>query len=81
VKDYIKILQPLKSATKRLEGRGKSSCFRAIYKVIPVFEYLLHEFKQQFKPYELINYEATGALEDYFAINLRAAWAKLNDYY
>jgi hypothetical protein len=81
VKDYIKILQPLKSATKRLEGRGKSGCFGAIYEVIPVFEYLLHEFEQRYKPYELVDYEATGAPEDHFAINLRAAWAKLNDYY
>jgi hypothetical protein len=56
VKDYIEILQPLKSAIKRLEDRGKSGRFRAIYEVIPVFEYLLHEFEQRYKPYELVNY-------------------------
>jgi hypothetical protein len=81
VKDYIEILQPLKSATKRLEGRGKSGRFGAIYEVIPVFEYLLHEFEQRYKPYELVDYKAIGAPEDHFAINLRAAWAKINDYY
>lgn len=69
----MKILQPLKSATKRLEGRGKSGRFRAIYEAIPVFEYLLHEFEQQYKPYELVDYEATSAPEDHLAINLKAA--------
>jgi hypothetical protein len=81
VKDYIEVLQPLKSATKRLEGRGKSGRFGAIYEVLPVFEYLLGEFEQRYKPYELVNYEATGAPEDHLAINLKAAWGKLNDYY
>ncbi|KAK1914312.1 hypothetical protein P3342_007558 [Pyrenophora teres f. teres] len=73
VKDYIKILQPLKAATKRLEGRGNSSRFGAIYKVIPVFKYLLHKFEQRYKPYELVNFEATRAPEDYLAINAKAA--------
>ncbi|KAL7771394.1 hypothetical protein CFE70_001337 [Pyrenophora teres f. teres 0-1] len=81
VKDYIEILQPLKAATKRLEGRGNSSRFGAIYEVIPVFEYLLHKFKQRYKPYELVNFEATRAPEDHLAINVKAAWAKLNSYY
>jgi hypothetical protein len=48
---------------------------------LPVFEYLLREFKQRYKLYELVDYEATGAPEDYLAINLKAAWAKLNRYY
>jgi hypothetical protein len=73
VKDYIKILQPLKLATKRLKGRGKSGCFRAIYEVILVFEYLLYKFEQRYKPYKLVDYEATSTPEDHFAINLRAA--------
>jgi hypothetical protein len=81
VNDYIEVLQPLKSATKRLEGRGTSGRFGAIYEVLPVFEYLLGEFEQRYKPYELVDYEATGAPEDHLAINLKAAWAKLNRYY
>jgi hypothetical protein len=81
VNDYIEVLQPLKSATKRLEGRGTSGRFGAIYEVLPVFEYLLGEFEQRYKPYELVDYEATGAPEDHLAINLKAAWAKLNGYY
>lgn len=41
--DYFEVLQLLKSATKRLEGRSKSGRFGAIYEVLPVFEYLLSE--------------------------------------
>ncbi|PZD23251.1 hypothetical protein A1F96_10416 [Pyrenophora tritici-repentis] len=63
------------------KGRGKSGRFGAIYEVLPVFEYLLGEFEQRYKPYELVNYEATGAPEDHLGINLKAAWGKLNDYY
>ncbi|RYO14557.1 hypothetical protein AA0111_g11924 [Alternaria arborescens] len=81
VNDYIEILLPLRSATKRLEGRGKSGRFGAIYEVLPVFEYLLVEFEQRYKPFELVDYEATNAPEDHLAINLKAAWVKLNDYY
>jgi hypothetical protein len=36
VNKYILVLQPLKKATKLLEGCGKSGRFGAIYKVIPV---------------------------------------------
>jgi hypothetical protein len=48
---------------------------------LPVFEYLLREFEQRYKPYELVDYEATSAPKDHLAINLKAAWAKLNRYY
>jgi hypothetical protein len=81
VKDYIEVLQPLKSVTKRLEGRSKSGRFGAIYEVLPVFEYLLSEFEQRYKPYKLFDYKATGAPEDHLAINLKAAWGNLNNYY
>jgi hypothetical protein len=36
VTEYIDVLKPLKSATKRLEGRGKSRHFGAIAEIIPV---------------------------------------------
>lgn len=49
--------------------------------MLPVFEYLLSELEQRYRPYELVDYEATGAPEDHLAINLKAAWAKINDYY
>jgi hypothetical protein len=52
VTEYIDVLKPLKSATKRLEGRGKDAegrvgggYYGAIAKVIPVFEYILTYYK------------------------------------
>ncbi|KAI1669706.1 Dimer-Tnp-hAT dimerization containing protein [Pyrenophora tritici-repentis] len=78
---YIRVLRPLKEATLRLEGRGKAGRFGAIYEVIPVFEYLLNEYEARVKSYEHVDYEAANAPEDHLAINLRAAWAKLNEYY
>jgi hypothetical protein len=41
VTEYMDILKPLKTATKRLEGRGKSGSFGAIAEIIPIFKYLL----------------------------------------
>jgi hypothetical protein len=38
VTKYLDVLKPLKSATKRLKGRGKSRRFSAIAKIIAVFE-------------------------------------------
>jgi hypothetical protein len=68
------VLKPLKSATKRLEGRGKSGRFSAIAKIILVFEYILLYYEQRIKAYELVNYNAHNkAPKDYFVINLRAA--------
>jgi hypothetical protein len=37
ITEYIDILKPLKTATKRLEGRGKTGSFRAIAEIIPIF--------------------------------------------
>ena len=72
--EYIDALKLLKTATKRLEGRGKSSAFRAITEIILVFEYLLSYYEQRYKPYKYINYNAhPKTLEDYFVINIRVA--------
>jgi hypothetical protein len=68
------VLKPLKSATKRLEGRGKSGRFGAITKIILVFKYILLYYEQRIKAYKLVNYNAHDkAPKDYFVINLRAA--------
>ena len=79
--EYINVLRPLKEATKRLEGRGKTGKFGAIYDIIPVFEYLMGEYEVHVKHYSQVDYNQLGAPEDHLAINLRAAWAKLNEYY
>jgi hypothetical protein len=82
ITEYMDILKPLKTATKRLEGRGKTSSFRAIADIIPIFEYLLTYYEQRVNAYEAVNYnEHDESPEDHIAINLRAAWQKADDYY
>jgi hypothetical protein len=74
VTKYLHVLKPLKSAIKRLEGRGKSGRFGAIAEIILVFEYILSYYEQRVKAYEAVDYNAHNkAPEDYLAINLRAA--------
>ncbi|KAG9375611.1 hypothetical protein A1F94_013821 [Pyrenophora tritici-repentis] len=73
---------PLKQATKRLEGRGKSGAFGAIAEVILVFEYLLGVYEDRLQSYEDVIYdEHTESPEDHLAINLRAALVKAREYY
>jgi hypothetical protein len=82
VTEYLDVLKPLKSATKRLKGRGKSRRFSAIAEIILVFECILLYYEQRVKAYEAVDYNAHNeAPEDYLAINLRAAWAKISEYY
>lgn len=82
VTEYMDALKPLKAATKRLEGRSNDGGFGAIAEIIPVFEYILSYYEQRVKAYEAVDYNAHNeAPEDHLAINLRAAWAKANDYY
>jgi hypothetical protein len=58
----------------RLKGCSKVGNFSAIYKVILVFKYLLTNFKALIMLYKHVNYNAyLKALEDYLAINIRAA--------
>jgi hypothetical protein len=76
------ILKPLKTATKRFEGRGKSGSFGTIAEIIPIFEYLLTYYEQRVNAYEAVNYnEHDESPEDHIAINLRAAWQNADDYY
>ncbi|KAI0568606.1 hypothetical protein Alg130_12030, partial [Pyrenophora tritici-repentis] len=70
IAEYIDVLRPLKQATKRLEGRGKSGAFGAIAEVIPVFEYLLGVYEDRLQSYEdVIHDEHTESPEDHLAIN------------
>jgi hypothetical protein len=79
---YIECLKPLKFATLRLEGRGKAGKFSAIYKIIPVFEYILNALESLALPYAHVDFDShPKAPEDYLAINLKAAWRKANTYY
>jgi hypothetical protein len=82
ITEYMDVLKPLKTATERIEGRGKSGGCRSIAEVILVFEYLLSYYEQRVNLYAAVDYNAhPEAPEDHLATNLRAAWAKANDYY
>ncbi|KAI0568968.1 hypothetical protein TUN199_11416, partial [Pyrenophora tritici-repentis] len=81
VNEYLAILRPLKLATKRLKGRGTYKRFGLLAKVIPVFETILSSYEERVESYSGVNYDEPSAPEDHIAINLRAAWAKANEYY
>jgi hypothetical protein len=67
------MLRPLKLATKRLKGRGTYKQFSSLAKVIPIFKTILSSYKERVESYSGVNYNKPSALEDYIAINLRAA--------
>ena len=47
-----------------------------------MFNYILTYYEQRVKGYKAVNYNAhNGAPKHHLAINLRAAWAKANNYY
>lgn len=81
ITEYIAILQPLKHATDRLQARGKSGNFGALYEVIPVFEGIMNELEIRLRPYESVDYEPSEAPEDHIPINLRAARKKAKSYF
>ena len=73
VTEYIEALRPLKEATKRLEARGKTGGFGALYEVIPVYEYILSTYEAIITTYDSVDYSPNSAPKDYLPINLRAA--------
>jgi hypothetical protein len=81
ITEYQDCLKPLKLATERLEGRGKAGRYSAIYEIIPVFEYVLNLLGARTQPYDHVNFNELDTPKDHLIINLRAAWAKANDYY
>jgi hypothetical protein len=58
ITEYQNCLEPLKIATKRLEGRSDSSSFGAIYEVLPVFEYILRNMEELAQPYANVDFNA-----------------------
>ena len=82
IAEYIDVPRPLKQATKRREGRGKSGAFGAIAEIIPVFEYLLRVYEDHLQCYEdVIQDEHEESPEDHLAINLRTALLKAREHY
>ena len=49
--------------------------------MIPVFETILSSYEEQIEIYSGVDYKRPGAPKDLIAINLRAAWAKVKDYF
>ena len=78
------ILQPLKEATKLLEGRGKSGRNRAIWEVLPTLKWLLKLFKEmkdRIREAPVKDHEYQEALEDHYQTNVNSGWLKLQKYY
>lgn len=76
------MLKPLHEATKRLEARGKQGKHGVIYKVIPIFEYVLGTYEAIVESYRDVDFNAHAkSPEDHLAINLQAAWSKASLYY
>jgi hypothetical protein len=82
ITEYVNCLQPLKNAPERLEGRGKTGRFGALYEILLLFEYLPGALDISAKPFEHVNFNAYAeAPEDHLVINLKAAWRKADEYY
>ena len=79
ITEYMATVGPLKSATDRLQGRGKCGGFGALYEVIPAIESVINEIGVHLQSYESVDYEPTEAPEDHFPVNLRAAKRKASD--
>jgi len=75
------MLRPPKLATKCLEGRGTYKRFSSLAEVISVFETILSCYEERVESYSGFNYDEPGVPEDHIAINIRAAWAKANEYF
>jgi hypothetical protein len=64
------VLKPLNKATTCLKARGKHGSFRAIYKVILVFEYIIRACEAILRTYDYVDFNAyPKALEDYLINN------------
>jgi hypothetical protein len=57
VTEYVNVLGPLETATKRLKGHGKSSSFGSVAEIIPVFEVLRSKLEEKLQDYDAVNYD------------------------
>ena len=71
---------PLREATLKLEARGKASYHKAIWQIIPIFNWLLGKFEKEVshvnKAHQ-VNYPDQEAMENHYKINLNNSWKKL----
>ena len=73
ITEYIEVLKPLKEATKRLEAHSNLGRYRALYKVILVYKYILNAYELILATYDSVDHGRDSAPEDHLPINLRAA--------
>ncbi|TKA59147.1 hypothetical protein B0A49_13257 [Cryomyces minteri] len=84
VANYVTILQPLREAAKRLEARGATGRYGAIWEVIPTMNWLLQVFeeaKERVAEATTENYPNQEALEDHYSTNVNHGWKKLRKYF
>ncbi|KJZ69950.1 hypothetical protein HIM_10658 [Hirsutella minnesotensis 3608] len=74
IADYLAILQPLKIATKRLEGRPAEGRHGAIWEVLLTMEWLLKHLED----FKLLHEHDE---EPYLRIGCNLGWMKLDKYY
>jgi hypothetical protein len=69
----MRLLAPFAEATKLLEGRGKPSRYRAIWKVLITFEWLLDELNALKDCLKDIDYDDLAATKDCRKLNVNLA--------
>ena len=78
---YVEFLKPLEEATHRLEGKGKSGRFGALYEVIPTFDSILALYEAEKDRLSEVDYEIEDALEDHYKTSINLGWEKLSKYW
>ncbi len=74
IAEYLAILRPLKTATKRLEGRPREGKFGATWEVLLTMEWLLKHLEESKLRHERDE-------EPYLRIGCNLGWMKLDQYY
>jgi hypothetical protein len=74
--------KPLKTASRRLEGRDKQDSFVAIAEIMPLFGLLFNCYEKRVDSYGAVDSDAHDKTpEDNFSTYLDAALVKPYDYY
>jgi hypothetical protein len=79
--EYIGFLKPLEDATRRLQGRGKSGRWGAIWEVIPTFDSILQLYEDEKNRLDEVDYNVDWAPEAHFKTNINLGWNKLRKYW
>ncbi len=81
INKYVEFLKPLEEATHRLEGKGKSGRFGALYEVIPTFDCILAFYEAEKDRLSEVDYETEDAPEDHYKTSINLGWEKLSKYW